>query len=217
VERLQAIVEAVRPHLASLGLVVTWAGIALVALRRRVNWKRKRFIEVVNFSLNYIDDGGLALRTVLETSANKVWLNEYGVKLVTAAAGKTRHDQPFILLKDPADMAFMKRALVNVLSEKVAGAYLGGVLGAPVRKADFLFALTFERFPDMRTQKFRVLLVQEQGLQKDFGPNAAELKVEEAHHIDRLGVLREMARLAREGGSVEGVEVLGRVELGVLQ
>jgi hypothetical protein len=214
---LQAIFEYVKPHLASLGLVATWLGIVWIAWRRRRHWKEKRFVDQVNFSLNYVEDGKLAIRTLLETTASRVWPNDYGVKLVTAAAAKTRYDQPFIILKNPADMTFMKRALLNVISERFSSAFVAHVMGLPVKKSTFLFALTFENYEDMRTRKFRVLLVEEKSLQEYFGADAVESKVEESHHRDRLGVLRTMARLARESGnSVEDVEVLGRVELGVL-
>jgi hypothetical protein len=48
-------------------------------------------------SLNYVRGGALVLRTLLEKPANEVWLNEYGVRTVLAAAQRTTADQPFVL------------------------------------------------------------------------------------------------------------------------
>lgn len=216
-DTLLTIWEYVRPHVAGLGLLATWLGIIIVYLRRRIDWKRKRFANQVNFSLNYVADNKLVMRTLLETTASAVWVNEYGVRMVAAAAARTRADQPFIVLKHPEDMKFVKRAALNVLSERFSDAFLGYVMGAPVQKSGFIFAVTFENHPDMRTRKFRVLLVEEQRLETMFGPNATELKLEEPYHRDRVRVLQMMARLAAQPvPQVEDAEVLGRVELGVL-
>ena len=61
---------------------------------------------------------------LLETTASEVWLNSYGIGKVFKAAGRTRPDQPFIILSDDEDMGFVKRAVLNVLSEKFADAFL---------------------------------------------------------------------------------------------
>lgn len=209
--------DTIKPHISTAVLAATWLGIAFVAIRRRRDWKSKRFANQVNFSLNYLIDGKLAIRTLLETTASSVWLNEYGVKLVTVASTKTRPDQPFIVLKDPADMKFVKQAILNVLSEHFSQAFVAHVLHMPVRKTGFVFALTFENYPDMRTRKFRVLLVEEKTIAESFGPQVPESQVEEVNHKDRLQVLRTMSRLAANPGTlVEGADVLGHVELGVV-
>lgn len=214
---LLSIWDAVRPHMAGIGLVVTWAGIALVAYRRRLQWRNKHFPTVVNFSLNYVADGKLQMRTLLETSASAVWLNEYGVKLVQQAAGKTKEDQPFILLQDPNDMRFVKRAALNVLSARFPEVFLGTVIGAPVHKSNFLYAVTYENYPDMRTRKFRILLVEEKSMEALFGPDVPELGVVEPSHRDRLRVLRLMYQMTKGPvPELKGVDILGKVELGVV-
>src|SRR4051794_23393586 len=126
--------DAIKPYSAAIGLVITWAGIAYVALSRRRDWSRKRF-DRINFSLNYVVDGKLAMRTLLETTTREVWLNDYGVKLVVAAAARTTKDQPFVVLHNPADMSYVKRALKNVLSEHFAEAFLAQSQGMPIRTA----------------------------------------------------------------------------------
>ena len=85
------------------------------------------------------------MRTLLEKPADQVWLNEYGVRKVLAAAQRTTADQPFVLLADPRDMDFANRAVLNRLSERFAPAYLAAALGRPVRAETFRFAITCER------------------------------------------------------------------------
>ena len=56
--------DTIRPHISSIVLAATWVGIAFVAIRRRRDWKSKRFANQVNFSLNYLIDGKLANRSM---------------------------------------------------------------------------------------------------------------------------------------------------------
>ena len=74
-------------------LVATWTVIGVVAIRRRYEWQRRRFVEQVSFSLNILTERGgsqlLLLRTLLEDSATNVWLNEFGVSRVVRAARRT--------------------------------------------------------------------------------------------------------------------------------
>src|SRR5262245_48861672 len=101
-ETVAQIGHLIRQYASTIVLVLTWLGIGLVYLRRRADWHKKHFLSQVNFSLNYVVDNGLAIRTLVETSASEVWLNEYGVRKVYAAAKRTTPTQPFILLPDPA-------------------------------------------------------------------------------------------------------------------
>jgi hypothetical protein len=210
------VLDAIRPHLSTIGLVVTWAAILFYALRRRRDWKRKRF-DCVNVSLNYVVDGKLAMRTLLETTPREVWLNDYGIKLVLAAAARTHKDQPFVVLSNAADMSYIKRAIKNVLSEHFAEAFLAQSQGVPISKATYLFALTYEKYESIRELKFRVVVVEQATLHKTFGPDAPAWGVSNARHKDRLEVLQKMAILAANPGEqVEGADVLDRVELGLI-
>jgi hypothetical protein len=214
VDTLHDVWEAIRPHLSAIVLALTWVGIVFAYLRKRSHWRTKRFADQVNFSLNYVADGTLQLRTLLETSTSRVWPNEHGVRVVLGAAKKTRPDQPFIILDDPQDMAFVKRAALNVISEKFADGFLAATLGIPVKSALYHFAVTFENFADMRTRKFRIILVEAKGLTEMFGPTAPEPAVVDAIHRDRLRVLQTMAKLSAEPKG-DNRQILGRVFLGM--
>jgi hypothetical protein len=113
-------------------LLATWLGILFIAVRRRRDWKRKRFTEQVNFSLNLIDaDGRLLLRTLLESSARAVWLNEYGVKQVHNLCEHTTTVQPFLHMRNAKDMDYLKRAVLNEMSEQFAATYMAQALDVP--------------------------------------------------------------------------------------
>src|SRR4051794_19569709 len=165
---VRSIVDFLRHYGGSLSLAFTWAAIAWVYLAKRANWSRKQFVGQVNFSLNFVVDGQLVMRTLVEVPAQNVWLNDLGVAKVQRAANRTTSDQPFVRLPDPADMDFVHRAVLNVLSEKFSDAYLAQSLGLPVESAVHRFAITMERYGDIRTLKLRVLLVAEQALESLF-------------------------------------------------
>jgi hypothetical protein len=215
-DELKAIWEFLLEHWGTIGLVATWLGIIIVYTRNRADWRSKRFRELVNFSLNYVEDGRLKLRTLHETSVAGVWLNEYGVQRVLKAAERTTATQPFIILDTAGDMDFIKRAVVNVISAKFADTFVARSLGVPVKVATYCFAITFENLADMRTRKFRVLFIEKGHLQACFGPAAVQagVTIDPKVHPDRQAVLRAMAELAGRA-DVNGVRVLGEVELGV--
>ena len=196
-----------------IGLLVTWAGIGWVYFRKRTDWSRKQFLNQVNFSLSYISDGKLTMRTLMESSAHEVWLNDHGVRQVVRAAEQTTPDQPFIVLDDPADMAFIHRAVLNVLSEKFAEAYIAQANGLPTRFTTYRFAVTCERFADVRTLKIRVLLATDDDLRETFAEGRS-VEIPSKYYEPRLRTLRAMSRLFRTDGQ-PGSVALGRVILGL--
>jgi hypothetical protein len=213
-ETLRDFWKLAKEHASTAGLILTWLGIAAVYWRKRSEWQRKQFTNQVNFSLNYVVDNQLKLRTLLETSVQEVWLNDYGVKKVLAAAERTTAVQPFIVLADVEDMAFIQRAVLNVLSERFSEAFLAASMGLPVKKAVYCFALTYEKYQDMRTRKFRVLLMERESMKESFGSERpAEIAFAEGHHRDRWTTLKAMYELH---GSPKNIGIVGEVELGIV-
>lgn len=212
-ELLRQLLDLTRHNVSTLGLLFTWGGIAWVYYRKRADWRRKQFLTHVNFSMNFVSDGRMAMRTLMETPAQSVWLNDLGVKKVARAAAKTTPDQPFVGLDDPADMDFVYRAVLNVLSEKFAEAYLAETLGLPVKAKDYLFAVTFERYSDIRTLKLRVLIVSENDLETHFGPDS-KIALPSDIYKARLKTMRAMYDLHKSADR-PGRMPLGRVVLGL--
>ncbi len=185
---------------------------AFVAYRTRSEWHAKQFTSQVNFSLNAVRNGRLEMRTLLETPTRAVWINDFGRAAVMRAAQATTASQPFVKLKNPEDMASVKRAALNILSQMFAQAYLAEALGLPVATRTFYFAVTFERHATMRTRKFRVLIVERQELLDSFAPDAPAITVVERHHADRIPVLCAMREMALEPDA--DASPLARIELG---
>jgi hypothetical protein len=213
---LTAILDWVVAHIAIIGLVLTWAGIGLVYYRRRSDWAQKQFADQVNFSLNYVIGDMLAMRTLLECTVKDVWLNDFGVKKVRAAARLTTPEQPFILLEDQADRDFVHRAVINTLSERFAAAFVAEALGVPVHTGKFIFAITYERYDIMRTLKFRVLIMEERTLVQLFGPGGRgdSLQVSNPVFLARLKSLRAIYELyAKDQATRKGL--VDQVQLGV--
>lgn len=212
---LTAVWDFIKAYWELFALSTTWVGIVVVYIRRRQQWRQKTFMRQVNFSLNYLDGQTLMLRTLLEDTALRVWLNEYGVGLVLAAAAKTTDAQPFIPIRSKSDMDYIQRAVLNVLSEKFASVYVARSLGAPVRMGEYLFGITCEKYGRMRTQKIRVIIIRERDLESLFATDrAAEIKFVSAVHEDRFKTLEVMYGLHADNDESKS-RMIGRVELGI--
>ncbi len=212
---LTAVWDFIKEYWELFALGTTWVGIVMVYIRRRQQWRRKTFMRQVNFSLNYVDGQTLMLRTLLEDTALRVWLNEYGVGLVVAAAAKTTEAQPFIPIDSESDLNYIQRAVLNVLSEKFASVYVARSLGAPVKMEEYLFGITCEKYGRMRTQKIRVIIIRERDLKSLFATDrAAEIKFVSTVHEDRFKTLKVMYWLHANNDESKS-RMIGKVELGV--
>jgi hypothetical protein len=217
-EIFQRFMEYIRPHWNTIALIVTWVGIGLAYWRRRGQWLKKQFLARVNFSLNYLSADTLAMRTLLETTSSLVWLNDYGVALVNAAAKRAPVDQPFLILPEPSDQDFANRAVLNILSERFAETFLAASLGRPVCMSPHIFGITCEKYGDIRTLKIRIIVIAEQTLLDLFGPanRSAALIVPNQILGSRITTLRIMYDLYQKDRGAEH-PVLGHMELGVTE
>jgi hypothetical protein len=209
--------EVVKPHGYMIALVLTWICIGIVALRRRLHWRRKQFLTLVNFSLNYTVGSQLAMRTLLESTTDDVWPNEYGVKKLLYGAARATIENPFIVMDEQKDRDFVNRAVLNMLSQRFAETFIAASLGVPVRSATFIYAVTCEKYTDIRTLKVRVLLIEERTLERLFGKEheADRLQITNPIYKARLRTLRGMYDLYAKDLTAAS-PVLGRVELGVV-
>ncbi len=201
-------------------LVATWSVIGILAAKRRYDWQQRRFAQQVNFSLNtLIDEGGarmLLLRTLLEESAQQVWINDYGVRRVLKAARRTTVDRPFLQIADARDRDMVMVAVLNVLSERFSDAFVARALGIPTRTDTFLFGLTWERYGEMKNQKLRVMVIKRSDLQSMFDnqTDAREIDVAEESHRPRIRTLRRMDEL-RTSSHADDRSAIGEIELGM--
>jgi hypothetical protein len=215
-ETLTQLHHALQPYYSVIAIVLTWVGLGVAWRRHRGQWISKEFLGQVNFSLNLIGDT-LAMRTLHEDPTNAIWPNTYGLRLLNAAAKRTTDTNPFIRLARKEDRDYLHRSVKNALSQLCPEVFVAAALGVPVRRGTFLFAITCERYPEMRTVKLRVLLIEEATLREAFAPGGraekvrAGLSVYYRTRLNTLQMMYEMDRKAQAGGEEE----LGRVELGI--
>lgn len=131
--------------------------------RARRRWMRKEFFERVNFSLNSIVDGKLQIRTLLENTADRVFLNQVAVGQLLAAAAKTNSDNPLIPLEKNEAWFYLNSAL-NEISEKFADGFIRRDAGQAVQSHRMLICLTNEADGEIRTRKIRVMVIAEKTL-----------------------------------------------------
>ncbi|MEZ6094273.1 MAG: hypothetical protein R3C03_08530 [Pirellulaceae bacterium] len=173
--------------------------------RARRKWLKKEFFDRVNFSLNSIVDGRLMIRTIMEKSADDVFLNSIAVQQLLAAATTTSKDNPLIQL--PADdYWYFLNAALNEISEKFAVGFVMRDIGAPVRMRRFLICLTNESDGAIRTRKIRVMMVQ-QSVLESLPETMPQLESE--NHETRWNTLQIMAqRLKTNPSQFMAVELL---------
>ena len=213
-------VDLVLDHWELALLVVTWCAIGVLAVRRRYDWRQRRFTQQVNFSLNtLVEKNGsrtLLLRTLLEDSAAQVWINDYGVGRVLKAARRTTVEDPFLQIAESRDRDLVMIAVLNVLSERFSDAFMAQVLGIPAKTEAFLFGLTWERYGEMKSQKLRVMVIKRSDLQRLFDNriDSREISVAEASHRPRINTLQRMYDLWTSSDEADQ-RAIGEVELGM--
>ena len=213
-------IELLLDHWELVLLLTTWSAIGGVAIRRRYDWRQRRFTQQVNFSLNTLTERGgsriLLLRTLLEDSAANVWLNEFGVSRVIKAARLTTREKPFLRIARPDDHDLVMIAVLNVLSERFSEAFLAEAVGIPIKMGVFLFGLVWERYGEMKTQKLRVMVIQQVDLESMFDERFGnrEIGVLEDSHRPRIETLHRMFELWSSSNQ-EDRAMIGKVELGI--
>lgn len=115
---LEIVTDWVMLYQSVIAVLISWLGVLFIWSRSRSDWARKKFIRQVNFSLNIVEDGNLLLRTLRESQARDVWLNDYAAKRVIAAARRATTDRPFLSIRSRDDLGFMHRAVINAVSEQ---------------------------------------------------------------------------------------------------
>ncbi len=219
--------EAISSFLDKFGAMfvigLSWVVVLVAWWRTRRAWREKRFANQVTFSLNRVSvsghlDSQLDLRTLMETTADALWNNELAVNLVMDAAKETTVAQPFISLKDDADMGYILRGILNKLSEKFAVSFIADAVGLQTVTDKFVFGLTCEKYGDTPTQKVRVMIVPERTLAEWFASDTMKspdgLQVSAPTHRARIETLKVMARLYNSTKREER-RCLSTIELGV--
>ena len=159
-EFLAVLVEGLFEHWAKVAVGASLMAIGWLFgwIKARGRWKRKEFFERINFSLNSINDNKLQIRTLMEESADNVFLNKVAVNRLLSAANSTSSKNPVIpLSKD--DYWFYLNAVLNEVSEKFAAGFIRRDVGHKVEPHRYTLCLTNEFDGAIKTRKIRVMLV----------------------------------------------------------
>lgn len=166
-------------------------------------WRSKIDNESIIVSLNtplYGENGtpvpkSLRMYTLLNCRLREVIENRYAQKTLLKAAGKTTEKNPFIPLgKNKMDILTL---LLNDISSIFAPWFVAKDLGVPVKSEKYVLALTRERYPGMRFETTRVMLVKASWLlETDFSivlrGEESDWNLQYPHHSWRIETLRKM-------------------------
>ena len=151
------------------GPLVTALAAALLAYWAA--WRRftaRDFLYRVNFSLNFVENNQLHLRTLKESDIDQIILNnKHGRNMLLKAARAARSSAktPFLDLT-PEDTFLVLNAILNELSESFAAGALARSMGRPVQAKWYVFGVTCEWDDEVKNRKIRVMIIAEDLLEK---------------------------------------------------
>jgi len=177
-------------------------------------WVRRSFLQRVNFSLNYVDQNKLKIRTIKEADVDQIILNnKFGKRVVIRAARRVSRwwwfsrQRPF--LKLPKKHAWVVlNSVLNEISQLCPFGPVAESMGMPTRSARYVFGLTCEWGTSAKVRKIRVLIVREdllKGIREV--PN---LDFEREWHRSRLETLKKMGELYEQDLREEEREQKGK-------
>jgi hypothetical protein len=191
-----------------LALLATIVLVLLAYWKSRSVWKTRDFLGRINFSLNYIQENGLKIRTLQESNIDEILLNNsHGRRMVLRAAGRTTLKKPFLELPK-RDAWIVLNSVLNEISEQFADGFLAVAAGLPTRTTTFLFGITCERDRDVRVNKIRVMIIERSLLEKI--DELVEIEFESPNHHVRLETLKTMRAIHLDKNRQDQ---LGRVDL----
>lgn len=204
---MAALVEFVQQYwelFSSVGGLLVFL-VAAGAARR--GWKRRQFLHRVNFSLNYVENGVLRIRTLQEAGIDDILLNNrHGKERLLRVARQARLDQPFLMLPGE-DHWLVLNSVLNELSEQFAAGVLARSMGLPAKTATYVFGITCERDKDVRINKIRVMIVERSLLERI--DEQTQFEFERPWHHVRLKTLKRMRRLYDEDKRCNAAEQAG--------
>jgi hypothetical protein len=190
-EIAKTVFSEIQQHILKIvvGFVLMGLGWFIGHRRARANWQKREFYDRLNFSLNYIENGTLRLRTLLEKQCEEIFLNKAATDVVLKVAKSATEANPILPLPE-SDYWYYLNSVLNELSEKYSDGHLKKSQGLPVSTATYLVCLTCESAKDLRMRKIRAMVIQK-SLLLALGPNQPLL--EKPHHHIRWKTLKTMA------------------------
>ena len=188
----ESLVSYLADNWPELVWIVMAAGLAAYFASRRsyFQWAKREFLNRLNVSLTYVEDGTLKIRTMLEMDVAQVFLNASAAKRLVILARQTTDDNPLIPLPKE-DCWYYLNAVLNEISERYSLGHLKCDLGLPVTRARYIICLTCETAGTSRTHKIRAMLVRKDLLENL--PND-QPHFESPTHMTRWNTLYTLAK-----------------------
>ncbi len=189
-----------------VSVAVTVAGTMLAGyFWNRKRWKNKTFAHRIHFGINTIEkqDGAEPKRTLVfdslfETGLGNVVDDPVARGIIARAMKKTNAVEPFLRL-DPEDREHIEGAIKIAIAQTCQqGTIAKMALGNRCQTLECVFAITYEKYAEMRSRKLRVIIVP-RSLLEDPKTFLQKIELERRHHSCRLTTLKEIQQDWREG------------------
>jgi hypothetical protein len=202
--------DMLRGHLAAflVGIICTW----LAQRAARAAFTRRDFLHRVNFSLNYVENNELRIRTLKESDVDQIILdNRHGRNVVLKAARNARGSDQAPFLDLPEDCGWLVlNAILNEISEEFSAGHLAKSMGLPSRSCWYVFGATCEWDDDVKMRKIRVMVVAEELLKTI--DSFSLLKFQYPGHHVRYRTLLKMRELYQQDRRAEAAEHDGKLK-----
>lgn len=182
-------------------LVVSLASSVWGWIWGRRKWRSRQDMGVIHYSQNTIEgrptgpDGTNENWLILDVWAEDQLKDEVSHpvprRLIRQAAGRTTVDQPFLLFPEKD-----RWYVLNIIRLAIAEQYRTGAAAKMARQAtvetvECMFALTFERYPNMKQGKIRVMIAPKSLFDDECAIHTG-LRTESASHKERITTLQKM-------------------------
>ena len=165
-------------------------------LRARYLWRKRRFLTRINFSINFLDGNTLKFRTIREINLVDAMLNNVHAVRVITKAPRAGSSGAFLLFKDKEEAWTILNTLLNDLSAAFAEGIVARGMGLPTHSDWFDIGITCEQHPDLKTTKFRVMIIARKLLEKI--ETCDGVLFEQPQHHLRLATLKEMWQIVQD-------------------
>lgn len=181
------------------GVLLAFGGTILAKWKQRRDYYKREFLQRLNLSLNFIEDGVLRIRTIFEMNLGDVLFNQELVNKVLKAA----KEKDVLLKMDKDTQWLVNNSILNEIAERFAEGQLAHAQGITVSTEPYLFCLTCEKDDDVRIRKLRVMLIHKNMIDRILDPDSKMPNFERPYHNVRWDTLRQMAKAWKERGNYQ--------------
>ena len=115
---IEMVLDFFRDYWEQAVMLVTLCIVLATYWRARSVWKSRHFMTRVNFSLNYVEDGRLKIRTLGEMDIDQILLgNEHGKRVVLHSASRTTAEKHRDIRMNKIRVMIVEKSLLMKIDE----------------------------------------------------------------------------------------------------